>query len=80
MKLNELSPGEGGTIIRIIAGDQKLKRRLRDMGIVKGETLVLEKVAPLGDPIEIRVKGYKLSLRKREAEQIEIEKLNKEAL
>jgi ferrous iron transport protein A len=50
-----------------------LKRRLMDMGVLVGEAVRVEKVAPLGDPIEITVKGYKLSLRKREAEGILVE-------
>jgi ferrous iron transport protein A len=50
-----------------------LKRRLMDMGVLVGETVRVEKIAPLGDPIEITVKHYKLSLRKREAEGIDVE-------
>lgn len=53
-----------------------LKRRLMDMGVLVGETLGVEKMAPMGDPIEITVKNYKLSLRKSEANNIEVELIN----
>lgn len=53
--------------------DKKIKQRLRDMGIVKGEKLLVKKFAPLGDPIEIIIKGYSLSLRKKEAQLINVE-------
>ncbi len=67
--LKSLSPGESGTIIGIkVKGP--IKRRLMDMGIVRGSKVVVEKIAPLGDPIEIKVKNYSLTLRKEEAENI----------
>ncbi|NLW62381.1 MAG: ferrous iron transport protein A, partial [Synergistaceae bacterium] len=50
-----------------------LKRRIMDMGITKGTELTLKKIAPLGDPLEITVRGYELSLRKSDAEMIEVE-------
>lgn len=52
-----------------------IKRRLMEMGVVRGSTVLVERVAPLGDPIEIRVKGYHLSLRREEAAAIEVRKL-----
>jgi len=67
-----LKPGESGRITSIGAIGP-LKRRLMDMGVLVGERVEVVKVAPLGDPIEIRVKSYSLSLRKREAEQIGVE-------
>jgi ferrous iron transport protein A len=72
MNLAMLKPGETGTITRIGAIGP-LKRRLMDMGILAGEAVTLHKIAPLGDPIEIIVKGYRLSLRKQEAEGIAVE-------
>jgi len=67
--LNELQVGDKAEIVKLkSAGD--VKRRLLDMGIVKGTTVEIERVAPLGDPIEIKVKGYNLSLRKEEASKI----------
>lgn len=56
-----------------IAGSGALKRRIMDMGITKGCEIYVRKVAPLGDPVEITVRGYELSLRKQDAEIIEVE-------
>lgn len=72
MTLAELRPGQKGRITRIGALGP-LKRRLMDMGVVNGEEVIIEKVAPLGDPIEIRIKSYNLSLRKKEANEIQVE-------
>ncbi|MGQ9778034.1 MAG: metal-dependent transcriptional regulator [Thermodesulfobacteriota bacterium] len=71
---NDLRPGEKGRVIRI-KSKTSLKKRLLDMGIVPGSEIQLEKVAPLGDPIDILIKGYHLSLRKEEAKEILIEKV-----
>ncbi|MFT6106250.1 MAG: Fe2+ transport system protein FeoA [Rickettsiales bacterium] len=72
--LSNLSIGSKATIINIdSSGDQRIKRRLRDMGIIRGEVVLLKKKAPLGDPIEIILKGYSLSLRKQEAKLICVE-------
>ena len=54
-------------------GEGAVKRRMMDMGITKGVEVLIRKVAPLGDPVEVNVRGYKLSLRKADAEMIEIE-------
>ena len=59
--------------VKKICGDGALKRRIMDMGITKGTEIHLRKVAPLGDPIEVTVRGYELSLRKADAEIIEVE-------
>lgn len=72
MNLAKLKPGETGTIAAIGAIGP-LKRRLMDMGVLVGEEVRVVKVAPLGDPIEIKVKNYSLSLRKKEAEGIAVE-------
>lgn len=72
MKLKELKPGEQGIVISI--GDRgPLRRRIMDMGVTPGVLIKVIKVAPLGDPIEINIRGYELSLRKDEANQIQIE-------
>lgn len=72
MTLADLRPGQSGKISQInVAG--ALKRRLMDMGVVTGTTVRVEKVAPLGDPIEVYIKSYSLSLRKSEANKIEVE-------
>jgi ferrous iron transport protein A len=72
MNLSMLKCGERAKIIRIGAIGP-LKRRLMDMGVLAGEEVKMEKVAPLGDPIEVRIKNYNLSLRKKEAEEILVE-------
>ena len=70
--LNELKRGEKGRIVKI-GGKGSIHRRLLDMGLVSGSEVEMERVAPLGDPIEIKVKGYNLSLRKEEAASIQVE-------
>lgn len=70
--MNELEKGEKGRIVKI-GGKGSVHRRLLDMGLVSGTEIEMERVAPLGDPIEIKVKGYNLSLRKEEAASIEVE-------
>jgi Fe2+ transport system protein FeoA len=72
--LSELRAHEVGKVKQIIGQDQ-LKRKLLDMGVIPGSALEVLRVAPLGDPVEIRVKGYNLSLRKEEAKQVQIEVL-----
>ncbi len=72
MNLAMLKPGEEGRIAKIGAIGP-LRRRLMDMGVLVGEVIRVEKIAPLGDPIEITVKNYNLSLRKKEAEGILLE-------
>ena len=64
-----------GSTVKVVKlhGEGALKRRIMDMGITKGVVITVRKVAPLGDPIEITVRGYELSLRKADAEMIEIE-------
>jgi len=70
-QLHLLRPGQRATITRI-TGISALRRRFIEMGIIKGETILIERHAPLGDPIEYFVKGYHLALRKEEAAQIEV--------
>ena len=67
--LNEFKIGEIGKVVKITA-EGKIKRRLFDMGVTPGASIVLKKVAPLGDPIEVMLRGYDLSLRKDEAKCI----------
>jgi len=71
-QLNELKKGEKGKIVRI-TGNSSVFRRLLDLGVVKGSEIEMKGVAPLGDPIEIKIKGYNLSLRKSEAAGIIVE-------
>ena len=72
MKLNEVKVGETVTVSKI-NGSGAIKRRIMDMGLVKNVKLTVRKVAPLGDPIEVTVRGYELSLRKADAELIEVQ-------
>lgn len=72
MNLSKLKPGDRGRITSIGAIGP-LKRRLMDMGVLVGEEVRVLKTAPLGDPIEVRIKSYNLSLRKKEAEGIGVE-------
>ena len=70
--LRELPVGGKAKVVKI-HGEGAVKRRIMDMGITKGVEIYVRKVAPLGDPIEITVRGYELSLRKADAESIEVE-------
>ena len=70
--LRDLSVGETSKVIKI-HGEGKVKRKIMDMGITKGTEIYLRKVAPLGDPVEITVRGYELSLRKDDADILEME-------
>ena len=70
--LKEVRIGESA-IIKKLHGEGAVKRRIMDMGITKGVEVKVQKVAPLGDPIEITVRGYELSIRKADAETIEVE-------
>ncbi|MCL2115013.1 MAG: ferrous iron transport protein A [Methanobrevibacter sp.] len=75
--LNELKSGEKGTIISFNDnGNSELKRHLLGMGFVKGSEITFEKVAPLGDPIKLRLKGYSICLRKEEAKNIKVQLIN----
>lgn len=70
--LSDLLPGEKGIVKKVI-GNSMIKRRIVDMGVVAGTVIEVQKFAPLGDPMEIKVKGFNLSLRKNEADMIELE-------
>ena len=70
--LKEVKIGETVKVVRL-NGEGAVKRRIMDMGITKGTEIFVRKVAPLGDPIEINVRGYELSLRKADAEMVEVE-------
>ncbi|HCX04221.1 MAG TPA: ferrous iron transport protein A [Clostridiales bacterium] len=70
--LKDVKVGEKVTIRRI-TGTGPVKRRLMDMGVTKGQEILVRKVAPLGDPIEVNLRGYELTFRKEEAENILVE-------
>ena len=70
--LKDVRVGETAVILRL-HGEGALKRRIMDMGLTKGTEVYVRKVAPLGDPLELTVRGYELSLRKSDAELIEVQ-------
>ena len=70
--LRQAKIGETARVVKL-HGEGAVKRRIMDMGITKGVEVYIRKVAPLGDPVEINVRGYELSIRKADADQIEIE-------
>ena len=74
LTLNTLKPSEVGIITRITSVSPKIKQRLLEMGLIKGTSIEIVRYAPLGDPIEISIRGYRLSLRKEEAESIIVSK------
>jgi len=71
MTLNEVKVGETAKVVRL-HGEGAVKRRIMDMGLTKGTAVTVRKIAPLGDPIELTVRGYELSIRKDEAATIEV--------
>ena len=71
-KLDEFKVGETG-LIKKVEGEGRLRRRLFDMGVTPGATVYLRKKAPLGDPIEVTIRGYELTLRKSEAQLVVLE-------
>ncbi len=70
--LKEMRPGERAVVLRI-HGEGAVKRRIMDMGITRGVEILVRKVAPLGDPVEINVRNYELSLRKDDCAMIEVQ-------
>ncbi len=70
--LSEFSIGESG-VVKTVSGEGRLRRRLFDMGVTPGAEVLLRKRAPLGDPIEVTIRGYELTLRKTEAELVTME-------
>ncbi len=71
-RLDEFSVGEKG-IIKSVSGEGRMRRRLFDMGVTNGAEIYLKKKAPFGDPLEIRIRGYELTLRKSEASLVMME-------
>ena len=75
MKLSELKKGERAEVVSISVDNALLKRRMLDMGVTKGVIVNVKKIAPLGDPIDIELRGYELCLRKSDLSSIEVNKL-----
>lgn len=72
MTLKDIKIGESATVVKL-EGEGAIRRRIMDMGITKGTQVFVKRVAPLGDPIELTVRGYQLSLRKEDAKKILVE-------
>ncbi|NLV86219.1 MAG: ferrous iron transport protein A [Clostridiales bacterium] len=70
--LKDVKVGDSATVVKL-HGTGPIKRRIMDMGITKGASVLVRKVAPLGDPMELNVRGYELSIRRADAEMIEVE-------
>lgn len=75
--LSSLSPGQSGRIVRV-SGQPKVRRRLMELGMVRGELVTVDRVAPLGDPVAFTIKGYRLSLRQQDAARITVEPASNE--
>ena len=75
MKLSELKKGEKGKVLAINNSNAILKRRLLDMGVTSGVEVIVKKIAPLGDPVCIELRGYELCMRKDDLRNIEVNKL-----
>lgn len=74
VKLGELSLGESAVVVNV-GGEGQLRKRFLDLGITKGTRVTMARIAPFGDPVEIQLRGYRLTLRKSEAAIVEIEPL-----
>ncbi|MEG0274934.1 MAG: FeoA family protein [Longicatena sp.] len=72
MTLDELAIGTEATVVKL-QGEGAVRRRIMDMGLTKGTTLMIRKIAPLGDPMELFVRGYELTIRKDDAKMIEVQ-------
>jgi ferrous iron transport protein A len=72
MTLREVKKGQTVKVVKL-NGEGAVKRRIMDMGITKGTEIFVRKVAPLGDPVEVTVRGYELSVRKADAEMVEVQ-------
>ena len=72
MTLREVKTGQT-VVVKKLNGEGAVKRRIMDMGITKGVEIYVRKVAPLGDPVEVTVRGYELSVRKADAEMVEVQ-------
>jgi ferrous iron transport protein A len=78
MQIGQMKVGEKGRILRIHAGEKVYRHRLISMGVIPGAEFVVSRIAPLGDPIEITIRGFSLSLRKGEASILQIERVSHE--
>lgn len=72
-KLSELNIGEKGTVISLNIKNKEIRRHLLDMGITRGTVIEIKRIAPMGDPIDIKLRDYELCIRKEDLKQIEVE-------
>lgn len=72
--LDTIKPGEKAKVISL-DGDREIKKRTTEMGLTRGTVVEVERIAPLGDPMDIKVRGYRLSLRKEEASRVTVERV-----
>ena len=72
-KLSELKLNQRGKVIKILVNDKIIKRHLLDMGLTRNVIVEIKKIAPMGDPVDIYLRGYELALRKADLKQIEVE-------
>ncbi len=77
LRLSDLRPGQRARILKV-GGHGRARRRFMEMGLVRGETILVERVAPLGDPVEFFVKGYHVSLRRDDVWHIEVQMLGED--
>ena len=73
MKLKEMTVGSNGKIVGFLTKDRHYRQKLMRMGLVKGENFTVVRKAPMGDPIELKIKGYSLTVRKDEADALDVE-------
>lgn len=73
MTLDTIKPGEKAKVLSL-DGDREIKKRITEMGLTRGSVVEVERIAPLGDPMDIKVRGYRLSLRKEEASRVTVER------
>ena len=74
IRVGEMTIGESGRVVALRRGDRAYRERLLAMGLTPGTEFTVERAAPLGDPVELRVRGYAMSLRKAEADMLEVER------
>lgn len=74
LTLDAIKPGEKARVVSLYGGSD-IKKRITEMGVTKGSVVEVDRVAPLGDPMELKIRGYRLSLRKEEAARVRVERL-----
>lgn len=74
-RLSDLKVGEKGKVLQLKIDNKQIKRHLLDMGITRGTVIEIKKIAPMGDPIDIKLRDYELCIRKADLEQIEVERM-----